>query len=68
MGKERLKEELHKSVHQVNVTKSYKPYYERSKSAVNKFKIDNILNRDFTSDRSMKVVASDLTYVRVKQN
>jgi len=38
-----------------------------SKAAVNESKIDNILNRNFVSDKPLKVIVSDLTYVRVKQ-
>src|SRR5690625_473267 len=42
--------------------------YQVSKSTVNESKVDNILKRNFVSDEPLKVIVSDLTYVRVKQS
>jgi len=42
--------------------------YKVSKSAVNESEVDNVLNREFDSNKPLKVIVSDLTYVRVKQN
>src|SRR5699024_6932748 len=80
-GQRKIKKELHKLGYQVSrrrisrimkeqglVSKYTVAQYKVSKSSVNESKIDNILNRNFTSDRPMQVVVSDLTYVRVKQN
>ena len=37
------------------------------KSKVNESEITNVLNREFSQDWELKVVVSDLTYVRVAQ-
>src|SRR5699024_9368613 len=42
--------------------------FKVSKSLVNESKVGNELNREFYSDKPLKVIVSDLTYVRVKQN
>ncbi|WP_087941734.1 IS3 family transposase [Bacillus kwashiorkori] len=42
--------------------------FKPRKSTVNESEIGNVLNREFNQDQELKVIVSDLTYVRVKQN
>jgi len=42
--------------------------FKPRKSKVNESEIGNLLNREFNQDKELKVIVSDLTYVRVKQN
>src|SRR5690625_617802 len=42
--------------------------FKPKKSTVNESEIGNKLNREFTQDTELKVVVSDLTYVRVQNN
>ncbi|GIN89469.1 hypothetical protein J22TS1_05200 [Siminovitchia terrae] len=37
------------------------------KTSVNESEVENVLNREFNQDKELKVVVSDLTYVRVRQ-
>src|SRR5690625_560451 len=41
--------------------------YKPSKTACNESEVGNILNREFDQDQELKVIVSDLTYVRVQQ-
>lgn len=41
--------------------------YKPSKSTVNESEVGNTLNREFNQEEELKVVVSDLTYVRVAQ-
>jgi len=41
--------------------------YKPSKSTCNESNVANVLNREFKQDEALKVVVSDLTYVRVGQ-
>lgn len=41
--------------------------FKPGKTAVNESEIGNVLDRQFNQDQELKVVVSDLTYVRVKQ-
>lgn len=41
--------------------------HKPSKSACNESKIANVVNREFTQNEALRVVVSDLTYVRVQQ-
>src|SRR5699024_363033 len=80
-GQRKIKKELYKLGHQVSrrrisrimkeqglVSKYTVAQYKVSKSTVNESEIDNILNRNFVSNEPLKVIVSDLTYVRVKAN
>src|SRR5699024_5336145 len=42
--------------------------YKPTKTSCNESKVNNVLDREFDSDQPLKVIVSDLTYVRVKQN
>src|SRR5690625_75558 len=42
--------------------------YKPSKTACNESEVGNILKREFDQDQELKVIVSDLTYVRVQQN
>src|SRR5690625_4334101 len=80
-GQRKIKKELYKLGYQVSrrrisrimkeqglVFKYTVTQFKVSKSSVNKSEIGNQLNREFNSDKPLKVIVSDLTYVRVKQN
>lgn len=41
--------------------------FKPKKSTVNESDVGNVLNREFDQDQALKVVVSDLTYVRVQQ-
>src|SRR5699024_10830161 len=41
--------------------------YKPTKSTCNESEVGNLLNREFNQDQGLKVVVSDLTYVRVDQ-
>lgn len=41
--------------------------FKPQKSTVNESDVGNVLDREFTQDKPLKVVVSDLTYVRVQQ-
>lgn len=41
--------------------------FKPGKSSANNSKVKNVLNREFNQDKKLKVVVSDLTYVRVAQ-
>jgi len=41
--------------------------YKPKTTSVNESEVGNVLNRDFNQDKPLKVVVSDLTYVRVEQ-
>jgi len=41
--------------------------YKPTKSTCNESEVGNVLNREFKQDQELKVVVSDLTYVRVNQ-
>src|SRR5699024_2668388 len=41
--------------------------YKPTKSTCNESEVGNLLNREFNQDQELKVVVSDLTYVRVDQ-
>lgn len=47
------------------VSKYNKPSYKPQSAGVNQAKIENILNREFTQAAPMKVLVTDLTYVKV---
>jgi len=79
-GQRKIKKELQKLGHQVSrrrigrimkeqglVSKYTVAQYKPTKASCNESKIDNVLNREFDSSEPLKVIASDLTYVRVKQ-
>src|SRR5690625_1282909 len=42
--------------------------FKLSKLSDNKSEVGNKLNRELNSDKPLKAIVSDLTYVRVKQN
>ncbi|GAA0293303.1 putative transposase [Gracilibacillus halotolerans] len=42
--------------------------FKLRKTTVNESEVGNVLNREFNQDKELKVIVSDLTYVRVKQN
>src|SRR5699024_2297244 len=80
-GQRKIKKELHKLGYQVSrrrisrimkeqglVSKYTVAQFKVSKSLVNESEIGNELNREFNTDKPLKVIVSDLTYVRVKQN
>src|SRR5690625_886893 len=80
-GQRKIKKELNQLGYQISrrrigrimkeqglVSKYAVAQYKVSKLAVNESKIDNVLNRKFVSNEPLKVIGSDLTYVRVKQN
>src|SRR5690625_5218500 len=80
-GQRKIKKELHKLGHQVSrrrigrimkeqglVSKYTVAQYKPTKASCNESKIANVLNREFDSSEPLKVIVSDLTYVRVKQN
>lgn len=41
--------------------------FKPSKTTVNESEVGNVLNREFNQDKELKVIVSDLTYVRVRQ-
>ena len=41
--------------------------FKTKKATINESEIGNVLNREFKQDKELKVVVSDLTYVRVRQ-
>jgi len=41
--------------------------YKPKKTTCNESEVGNVLNREFDQDRELKVIVSDLTYVRVQQ-
>ena len=41
--------------------------FKPKKTTVNESEVGNVLNREFKQDKELKVIVSDLTYVRVKQ-
>jgi putative transposase len=45
-----------------HITAQYKP----TKVTCNECKVGNVLNRNFSQDEELKVIVSDLTYVRVQ--
>ena len=78
-GKRKIKKELYKLDYQVStrrvdrimreqglVSKYTVDQFKVSKSSVKESKVDNVLNRDFDSHKPLKVIVSDLTYVRVQ--
>src|SRR5699024_11644758 len=80
-GQIKIKKELYKLGYQISrrrisrimkeqglVSKYTVAQFKVSKSSVNESEIDNELNREFNTDKPLKVIVSDLTYVRVKQN
>ncbi|MDQ0215862.1 putative transposase [Oikeobacillus pervagus] len=42
--------------------------FKPRKTTVNESETGNVLNREFNQDKELKVIVSDLTYVRVKQS
>ncbi|MDY0409874.1 IS3 family transposase [Paracerasibacillus soli] len=42
--------------------------FKPSKTTVNESEVGNVLNREFNQDEELKLIVSDLTYVRVMQN
>lgn len=80
-GQRKIKKELQKQGWKVSrrrigrimkeqglVSKYTVAQYKPRKSIVNESEIGNVLNREFKQDKELKVIVSDLTYVRVKQN
>lgn len=80
-GQRKIKKELHKLGYQVSrrrigrimkdqglVSKYTVSQYKPTKTSCNESKVNNVLDREFDSDQPLKVIVSDLTYVRVKQN
>jgi len=80
-GQRKIKKELHKLGYQVSrrrigrimteqglVSKYTVAQFKVPKSSVNESEVGNVLNRDFNSPKPLKVIVSDLTYVRVEQN
>lgn len=80
-GQRKIKKELQKLGWQVSrrrigrimneqglVSKYTVAQFKPCKTAVNESEIGNKLNREFNQDEALKVIVSDLTYVRVKQN
>jgi len=49
----------------LSITKYTIAQYKPQKATCNESKIGNVLNREFKQDEALKVVVSDLTYVRV---
>src|SRR5699024_10689610 len=79
-GQRKIKRELQKLGWQVSrrrigrimkeqglVSKYTVAQFKPKKSAVNESEISNTLNREFEQNQELKVVVSDLTYVRVHQ-
>ncbi|MDY0404845.1 IS3 family transposase [Virgibacillus sp. 179-BFC.A HS] len=79
-GQRKIKKELQKLGWQVSrrrigrimkeqglVSKYTVAQFKPKKTTVNESEIGNVLNREFNQDKELKVVVSDLTYVRVKQ-
>jgi putative transposase len=79
-GQRKIKKELDKLGWQVSrrrigrimkeqglVSKYTVAQFKPKKSAVNESEIGNTLNREFNQDEELKVIVSDLTYVRVEQ-
>ncbi len=79
-GQRKIKRELQKKGWQVSrrrigrimkeqglVSKYTVAQFKPKKSAVNEAEISNTLNREFEQNQELKVVVSDLTYVRVHQ-
>src|SRR5690625_4384616 len=80
-GQRKIKKELQKLAYQVSrrrigrimkeqglVSKYTVAQFKVSKASVNESKVGNELNREFNSEKPLKVIVSDLTYVRVKQD
>src|SRR5690625_5813629 len=80
-GQRKIKKELHKLGYQVSrrrigrimkeqglVSKYTVAQYKPTRTSCNESKVDNVLNREFDTNQPLKVIVSDLTYVRVKQN
>lgn len=73
--KELLKQGLTVSRHRIGrimkeqglVSKYTVAQFKPKKSTVNESETKNVLNREFQQDKELKVIVSDLTYVRVKQ-
>lgn len=79
-GQRKIKKELQKLGWQVSrrsigrimkehglVSKYTVAQFKPKKSTVNESEIGNTLNREFNQDEELKVIVSDLTYVRVQQ-
>src|SRR5699024_5089453 len=79
-GQRKIKKELEKLGWQVSrrrigrimkeqglVSKYTVAQFKTTKSSVNESQIGNKLNREFNQNEALKVIVSDLTYVRVKQ-
>jgi len=49
------------------VSKNTVAQYKPTKSPCNESEIGNVLNREFTQEQELRVVVSDLTYVRLDQ-
>ena len=47
------------------VSKYNRPSYKPQRTGVNQSRIENILNREFSQEEPMKVIVTDLTYVKV---
>lgn len=47
------------------VSKYNRPSYKPQRTGVNQARIENILNREFSQEEPMKVIVTDLTYVKV---
>lgn len=47
------------------VSKYKRPSYKPQRTGVNQAKIENVLNREFNQNEPMKVIVTDLTYVKV---
>ena len=61
------KRTIRKIMEKYNLVSCYnKRSYKPAKSGVNDSKNQNLLNQNFNVDQEMRVVVSDLTYVRVK--
>ncbi|UOQ86986.1 IS3 family transposase [Gracilibacillus salinarum] len=79
-GQRKIKKELYKKGWQVSrrrigqimkeqglVSKYTIAQFKPTKTTVNESEIGNTLNREFDQDEELKVIVSDLTYVRVQQ-
>src|SRR5699024_10690184 len=79
-GQRKIKRELYKLSHQISsrrigrimkeqglVSKYTVAQFRVEKSSVNESDVGNLLNREFHSQEPLKVIVSDLTYVRVQQ-
>ena len=79
-GQRKIKKELEKLGWQVSrrrigrimkeqglVSKYTVAQYKPKKTTVNESEIENTLNREFNQDEELKMIVSDLTYVRVQQ-